>query len=153
MPIDPKQAKARTFPALSVDVERGQLQFFAKATASTNAVYSDVEAAKRAGYRDLPVPPTFFFSLELQSADTFGYLAELGADLRRILHGEQEFTYHQLAYAGDTLSLQPRIVDVFSRRGGALQFLVKQTSITRGDEPIAEAKTVIVVRSQEVIDS
>jgi len=67
MPIDAEQAKAYAFAPLSVDVERGQLRFFAKATASTDAVYSDIAAAKQAGHRDLPVPPTFFFSLELQS--------------------------------------------------------------------------------------
>jgi wyosine [tRNA(Phe)-imidazoG37] synthetase (radical SAM superfamily) len=38
-------------------VTRSRLRFFAKATGQTDLVYVDVEAAREAGHRDLPVPP------------------------------------------------------------------------------------------------
>jgi hypothetical protein len=50
-----------------------------------------------------------------------------------------------MAYAGDRLTLTDRIVDVYAKRN--LEFLVRQSDITRGDEPVAEARAVIVVRS------
>jgi hypothetical protein len=95
------------------------------------------------------VPPTFFFSLELEPPGPFGYLTALGIDLQRMLHGEQSFTYHAVAHAGDTLTLRPRIVDVFTKKGGALEFLIKKTDIARDGEPIAEAITTIVVPHPE----
>ena len=55
-----------------------------------------------------------------------------------------------MAYAGDTVELRPRIVDVYSRKGGALEFLVKRTDILRHDQLVAEATAVIVVRNPEV---
>jgi hypothetical protein len=36
----------------------------------------DVAAARAAGHRDLPVPPTFFFSLTLEGDSPFGYLGD-----------------------------------------------------------------------------
>ncbi|MGW6391636.1 MaoC family dehydratase N-terminal domain-containing protein [Streptomyces sp. NPDC055103] len=150
MPIDAEAALKLPLDPITVQLERGRLRFFAKAIGQTDPVYTDLDAARQAGHPDLPVPPTFFFSLELEVPDPFGYLAALDVDLRRVLHGEQSFTYHQLTHAGDTLTLQPRIVDVSSKKGGALEFLVKQTDVSRGGELIAQAQSVIVVRNPEV---
>lgn len=150
MAIDVDKAKALQLAPITVQVERGRLAFFAKAIGQSDPVYSDVEAAKSAGHPDLPVPPTFFFSLELEQADPFGYIVDLGVDLRRVLHGEQSFTYHSLAYAGQTLTLQPHIIDVFAKKGGAMEFLIKKTDITRDGELIAEATSTLIVRNPEV---
>jgi hypothetical protein len=135
-------------PPRTVDVERGRLRSFASAIGETDPVYSEVEAARAAGHADLPVPPTFLFGLGLgRGAADFAWLADLGVDLRHVLHGEQSFTYHAVAHAGDTLTLAPKITDVFAKRGGALQFLVRETEVRRADgTPIAELKETIVVR-------
>lgn len=145
MAIDADKARAYRFDPIVVTAERGRLALFARVTGQADPVYSDLAAARAAGHPDLPVPPTFFFGLELESPAPFGYLAELGIDLRQVLHGKQSFSYH----AGDTLTLNARIASVVSRPGGALEFLVKQTGITRGGELIAEASSTIVVRHPE----
>lgn len=145
--VDLAKAKELRFDPRVVTIERGRLRFFARAIGENDPVYSDVDVAKRAGHADLPVPPTFFFSMELESPDAFGYLGELGIDLRRVLHGEQSFTYHSMAYAGETLTLRPRIVDAYSKKGGTLDFIVKQTSIERADgAPVADATSVLIAR-------
>lgn len=148
--IDADEARALEFAPLDVDVERGRLRLFATAIGQTDPVYTDVDAARAAGHRDLPVPPTYFFSLGLDMAEPFAYLVGLGVDLNTVLHGEQSFEYHRLAYAGDRLTLRDRVTDVYSKRGGALEFLVKQTDVTRGDERVATCSTVLVVRHAEV---
>ncbi|WP_160573837.1 FAS1-like dehydratase domain-containing protein [Actinomadura physcomitrii] len=98
----------------------------------------------------MPVPPTFFFSASLESDDPFRYLLDAGIDLRHVLHGEQHFAYSAMAYAGDTLTVAERIVDVTSKRGGAMELLTKETAFSREGERIAVATTVIVVRDPEV---
>jgi acyl dehydratase len=127
-------------------VERGRLALFARVTGQADPVYSDLAAARAAGHPDVPVPPTFFFGLELETPAPFGYLVELGIDLRQVLQGRQTFQYHALAHAGDTLTLTSRITDVVSRSGRGLEFLVKQTDITRDGALIAQASSTIVVR-------
>ncbi|SBT54948.1 MaoC family dehydratase N-terminal domain-containing protein [Micromonospora narathiwatensis] len=150
MPVDPDQARALTFAPITVTVERGRLRSFANAIGQTDPVYVDLDAARQAGHPDLPVPPTFFFSLEMEGPDPWGYLAELGVDLRRVLHGEQSFTYHSMMHAGDTVALRTRIDDVYAKRGGALEFLVRRTDVIRDGDLVAEATSVIVVRNPEV---
>jgi acyl dehydratase len=135
-------------PATTLTVDAGRLRFFAKAIGETNPLYTDVDAAKAAGYANLPVPPTFLFSIELENPDQFRWAADQGIDPRFVLHGEQSFTYHSIAYAGETLTATPRIVDVYSKKGGALEFIVKNTAVTRaGGSAVADLETVIVVRN------
>ena len=118
-------------PPYAVDVEAGQLKFFAKATGETNLVYSDEVAARAAGHRALPAPPSFTFCL---ASHTTRVLEEdLGVDMRRILHGEQSFQHHRLIYAGDRLSISGEVVDIYERKGGALEFIVQRTSIINQD--------------------
>ncbi|MDX6740712.1 MaoC family dehydratase N-terminal domain-containing protein [Actinocorallia sp. A-T 12471] len=149
MAVDRARALALDFPPLTVTAERGRLVFFARATGQTDPVYTDVSAARAAGHPDLPVPPTFLFGLEMERPEPFGWLAGLGVDLRHVLHGEQAFTYHALAYAGDELTLTTRITDVAVKKGGALELLTKETTVTRDGEPVAESVGVLVVRRPE----
>ena len=145
MSIDTARATALQLPELTVDVERGRLALFARATGQTDPAYTEVAAARAAGHPDLPVPPTFFFSLEFEQPDPFDYLVDLGVDMRHVLHGEQGFAYHAMAYAGDTLTVRRRITDVTSKKSGAMELLTKQSEIARGNEAIATATAVIVV--------
>ena len=134
-------------PASVLPIERSRLQFFAKAIGETDPVYTDLDAARAAGHPDLPVPPTFFFAVSLETADPFTWLTDLGVDLRTVLHGEQEFVYHRVAHAGDELTATARITDVYAKRGGALEFLVTTTTITgRHGQPVAEAIGTTAIR-------
>mgnify|MGYP002776324027 CR=1 FL=1 len=151
MYIDREQALRHKIAPMPFEVERGRLRFFAETIGLTDPIYSDLEAARKAGHRDLPVPPTFLSnSLELQLPNPLGWLAELGGDLTKTTHAEQSFTYHAMAYAGDELVLQRKIVDVYTKKGGALEFVVKQTDVMRGDEKLAEIQFVIALKHPEV---
>ncbi|WP_329165475.1 MaoC family dehydratase N-terminal domain-containing protein [Streptomyces sp. NBC_01717] len=136
------------FPAHTVDVERGRLRFFAKATGQSDPVYSDLEAAKAAGHRDLLVPPTFLFCLEGERPPgSLNLLDVIKVDIRVVLHGEQGFTYHEPIHAGDQLTFTSKITDVFSKKGGALEFVVRRTEVTRDGDLVAELVNSLVVRS------
>ncbi|MFB7999285.1 MaoC family dehydratase N-terminal domain-containing protein [Streptomyces sp. NPDC056002] len=145
MPIDPAIIGTRT-PDFSTVTERGRLRFFAQATGQKDPVWTDLEVAKAAGHRDLPVPPTFLFCLEMDNPDRGSFLDDLGIDIRTILHGGQKFEYHSQAYAGDTLTFFTEVTDVYSKKGGALEFIVRATHVTRDAEPIATLTGTIVVR-------
>ncbi|WP_432969721.1 MaoC family dehydratase N-terminal domain-containing protein [Dactylosporangium sp. CA-233914] len=147
--IDRDRALSLPFAPLTFEVERGRLRAFARSTGETNPIYRDVDAARAAGHPDLPAPPTFFFTMGLERDEPLGYLGELGIDLRFVLHGEQAFDYRQVAYAGDTLVLQDRITDVYDKRGGAMEFIVKETAFHRAGTLVATAKSVLVVRDPE----
>jgi acyl dehydratase len=132
----------------TVDVEAGRLRFFAKATGQTDARYIDGDAAKAAGYPALPVPPTFLFCLEMGAPNPRATIEKLGIDIGRILHGEQRFCYHRMAFAGERLTFESRIADIYAKKGGALEFVVRETRVTGADgDAVADLRSVIVVRN------
>ncbi|NML32748.1 MaoC family dehydratase N-terminal domain-containing protein [Paraburkholderia antibiotica] len=134
----------------SVPVEAGRLRFFAKATGQRDPVYSDEAVARAAGHPHLPVPPTFLFCLEMEAPNPAAIRELLGMDFRNLLHGEQGFTYHALAYAGDTLTFRQRIDDIYDKKGGALEFVVRKTEVSnQHGERVAELRCVTVIRHPE----
>jgi acyl dehydratase len=137
----------KVLPGFSVTAEAGQLRFFAKSIGETDPVYLDEQIARDAGHPGLPLPPTFLFSLEFQ-APASDWREELGIISSRILHGEESFRYHRMAYAGDTLRFEMRIADIYDKKGGALEFLVRETRVTnqRG-EHVADLRSVLVQRN------
>jgi len=144
-----KRFIGHVMPTFSAEVEKGRLRFFAKATGQTDPVYADEAAARAAGFPSLPVPSTFLFCLEMEAPDPAAIRNLLGMDYRTLLHGEQGFTYHRMAFAGDTLTFEQRIDDIYDKKGGALEFVVRKTRVTnqRGED-VAELRAVTVIRNK-----
>lgn len=139
----------KTFPAYAVEVEKGRLRFFAKVIGETDPIFVDEDAAKAAGYRSLPLPPTFLFAMEIEQPDPLAWFDEVGMELPKVLHGEQSFTYHRQACAGDVLTFESRIVDVYDKKNGALDFVVKETRVTdQAGNHVADLRSVIVQRNR-----
>jgi acyl dehydratase len=134
-------------PTSVLPIERTRLQFFAKAIGETDPVYTDAAAARDAGYPDLPAPPTFLFAAELDSGASDRLLADLQIPLAKLLHGEQSFSYHRPACVGDTVTVRSAITDIYDKKNGALEFVVKTSRATnQHDELVAELRAVIVCR-------
>ncbi len=137
----------KSFPKLTADVEKGQLRFFAKSIGEQNPIYTDEEAAKAAGYRSLPAPPTFTFTLSLATPDPFAKYVSMGIDPNRILHAGQKFAYFAPICAGDTVTLETTVTDIFEKKGGALEFIEEETVVTNQDgEVVARFFNTLVVR-------
>lgn len=128
-------------------VERGRLRFFAQVIGATDPIYSDVEAARVAGYRDLPAPPTFLFGADLESGSLTDLLRTLEVPVEKVLHGEQRFVYHAPVVAGDVIAMHSRVSDIYAKKNGALQFIVKETRALNQDAVhVADLQSVLVVR-------
>lgn len=134
-------------PPIVTDVERGRIRQFADAIGEENPIYRDRDAAIAAGHPDVLAPPTFLFGLELENSDVFGDLAAHGVDLGNVLHGEQRFRYFADVHAGDRVRFETRYVDAYSKAGGALDFLVRRTTVTRAGDIVAELESVSVIKN------
>lgn len=134
-------------PPIVADVERGRIRQFAVAIGEVNPIYRDREAAIAAGHPDVLAPPTFLFGLELENSDVFADLAAHGVDLGNVLHGEQRFRYFADVHAGDRVRFESRYVDAYTKAGGALDFLVRRTTVTRDDTVVAELESVSVIKN------
>ncbi|MGH2343487.1 MaoC family dehydratase N-terminal domain-containing protein [Segnochrobactraceae bacterium EtOH-i3] len=145
--IDRKWIGHRLPPSV-LPIERTRVKFFAAAIGADDPVHSDVAAARAAGFPDLVAPPTFLFAAELESGVLFGFLAEAGIAIGRVLHGEQGFTWHRPVCVGDTVTVTSEITDIYAKRGGALEFIVKQSrAVDQAGMLVAELRSVLVVRN------
>lgn len=120
----------KSFPALTVPVDKWQLKFFAKAVGEENPIYFDEEAAMAAGYRSILAPPTYGVTLGCAVPDPFARAKAVGLDASKILHTAQSFEYFEPICGGDEITLVATITDVFEKRRGAFKFMVEETVAT-----------------------
>jgi len=138
----------REYPPFRVEIEKRWVRSFAGAIGETDAIYHDEQAAKAAGYRSIAVPPTFPFAAIMECNQSFMVLDELGIDKRRTMHGEQSFVWHADLCAGDVLIGRQRIVDLFEKKNGALEFIVCEIACSnQHGERVCDLRTTIVVRN------
>jgi acyl dehydratase len=145
-----QSAVGRSFTPVVARVEPGRLRFFFNTVGERNPVYRDEQAARREGYRATPIPPTYLFCLEMMDAtEPFEFLAALGIDLARVLHGEQRFTYHAPVVVGDTLTFQPRVAAVTEKKGGAMTLVAIETAVmNQHGTHVADATRTVVVQNK-----
>ena len=109
-------------------IEAGKIREFARATLDDNPIYRSKDEAKRAGFQNIPAPPTFAMAaVFFQTAES---QAPLDIDFRYALHGEQEFEYLAPIVAGDELTGRSRISERYEKegkRGGKMLFTVLET--------------------------
>jgi acyl dehydratase len=136
------------FPGFSVDIEKGRIRLFAKSIGETNPIYTDERAAQVAGYATIPAPPTFMFSVDLEGPELLPIIGLLNLDIGKVLHGSQDFEYLGQIYAGDCITQQCKIVDIFDKKGGALEFVVQESTYTnQNDELVGRAQQTLVYRN------
>ena len=136
------------FEAVTLPVEEGRLRFVAKSIGETNPVYSDPEAARKAGHPALPTPPTFVFMLEVDAVDLQDLVSFFGCKLGQLLHGEQGFVYHAPIYAGDRITVKKKVVDIYDKKNGKLEFIITENDFINQDGvKVAETRTNYVIRN------
>lgn len=137
----------RALPPLEVQVDRWRLRSFARAIGETDPLCTDDAAARAAGHRGIIAPPTFLFGLSYDMDDQTAFLREMGAEVQHILHGEQSFRYHEPVCAGDRLIIRAVIVDIYAKKGGLLEFIVRESAVTHEDgRKMADLREVLVLR-------
>lgn len=129
-------------------VEQGQLKLFAKAVLETNPIYFDQATAKAAGHPDILAPPTFGNCLKLLAPSKDLNYDSLGIDYKGLLHAEEKIEAFHPIYAGDRLTLVTEVVDMYEKKGGALEFLVMRTSIHRQGELVQNLTGTVVMRRE-----
>jgi hydroxyacyl-ACP dehydratase HTD2-like protein with hotdog domain len=81
--------------------------------------------------------------------ETGSLLSELGTDISRVLHGEQEFELHRPVRPGETFVCRSRITDIYEKTGrsGPMAFVARETAVTdRANEVVAVIRHITVIR-------
>jgi hypothetical protein len=128
-----------------LDVERGKIREFARATCARHPAYFD--DAK-------PVsPPTFLTTIFFWEPSGTSPWTKVDMDQQRGLHAEQEYVFHgPPPRAGTKLTCQSRVDEIYEkegRRGGTMTFAVMVTEFRdEAGRLVAEAKMTGVETSR-----
>jgi acyl dehydratase len=132
-----------------VTVERGKIKEFARAIGDLSPFYLDDAVGRASEWGDIVAPPTFAITFRDDNADTGTVLKDLGVDISRILHGEQEFESYKPIRPGETYLCRSRITDIYEKTGrsGAMAFVVREMTVTDPDNEIVSlVRHITVVR-------
>ena len=145
-----KKHFGHAFTPFSTTVEAGKIRLFCKAIGEENPIYVDEAAAKAAGYRAIPAPPTYLTAVTNDDPDKGGLLRLLNVDIGLILHGEQHYEYLAPVHVGDKITCQQKVTDMYDKKGGALWFVVSETSMKdQAGKLVAKATGITVVRNPD----
>jgi acyl dehydratase len=129
---------------IAYDVEKGAIRKFADAIGDEDPIYYDENAAKAAGFKTIPAPPTFLCTFRAQE------LPDLKIQFGRVrLNGGNEYEYYQPIYAGDTITLTAKYVDVNERTGrtGNMVFVITELTFkNQQGEVVAKGRNTGIMR-------
>lgn len=122
--------QGKTYPSVSFAVAQDHVRRFAEAVGDDGSF----------------VPPTFVTAPEIVSG-LAQVLAdrELGLDLARVLHGEQEYEWARPVVVGETLEVRSTIEGI--RAKGGLGFITLRTDMCDdGGTPVVVARSTLILR-------
>lgn len=125
-------------PPWTFELTTTSVRGFARGVGYTDPVYFDLEAAKKAGYRSLPAPPTYLGTAVFipgRSNDTFSGPSEgqptIKHGLPGVLDGGTETEYFEQLCAGDSLTVVTKITGLDLRESKAIgKMLIISTETT-----------------------
>lgn len=129
----------------TMPVERGKIREFARACKTGNPEYIED--------REPVVPPTFLTTRNFWMTAETSPSAMLGMDLRRVLHGGEEYVFHgPPPRAGTELTFQTRVDKIYEKegkRGGTMAFA---ETVTEFRDPagnlVAECRSTVIETGQ-----
>ncbi len=140
-----------SFPPFTFDIERAKIRELALAIGDENPVYQSRQAAQATSYDDVPLPPTAFtMFLFWGNPHFFQQLTELGINVTRLLHLEEQYEYLAPIHPGDTLTGVITVLDGKTRRGqdGSSTDIVtlEIRYTTQQGRPVLIARSTFVIR-------
>ena len=137
------------------EVTTTSVRAFARGVGYTDPVYFDIEAAKKAGYRNLPAPPSYLGTAVFipgKSDDTFsgppGSFPDVKHGLTGLLDGGTETEYFDTICAGDILTGIGRLaaLDVKESKNLGKMLVMSSEMIMKNQQ----GKVVAIQRGQAI---
>ena len=133
----------KTYDPVTFEVDADRIRQYAEAVHEDNPVHRDPEAARAAGFRDVVAPPMFAV---VYSASAMGppIFEVIGEALPRMVHGGQEFVWGEPVCAGDTISTEASVNEIYEKDGKGFYVFVSVSKNQDGGEVVRATWTNIV---------
>ena len=136
-----------SYPPVIFDIEKQRVKFFSKATGQTDPIYFDEDAAKERGFPSLLAPPTFLTTVSHEQKNPYQYLHDLSINMKNVLHAGQSYKYHDLVFAGDQITMESKIKNMYDKKNGSLQFIEFESIFLNQNKKLTvESLSTLVIR-------
>jgi acyl dehydratase len=144
MPVN-DQAKGKTYPPYEYEVGKEKIKEYAWAVGEDNPVYFDREQAKAAGFRDIAAPPMFAVVYSAGAVGPAVIDPDVGINFAMMVHGGQEFIWGEPVCAGDTITTDTSVKDVYER-GGMGFYVFESVSRNQDGQEVVRGTWTNIVR-------
>lgn len=144
MPID-KKFIGKEYGPVTYVVGQEKIKEYALAVGDLNPLYIDPEHAKKSKYGSVIAPPMFVvvFARDLLFEHLFPD-KDLNINFAKLLHGEQEFTFHKIVKTNDTVKSFGKIKNIFLKNNN--DFVELETkSYNQNNELVVEGNWMFVI--------
>ncbi len=138
-------AKGKTYPPFEYEVGKEKIREYAQAVGEDNPIYYDRERARAAGFRDIPAPPMFAVVYSAGSVGPAVVDPEVGINLPMMVHGGQEFEWGEPVCAGDTITTETTVKDIYEKDGRAY-YVFESVSRNQEGQQVVKATWTNIVR-------
>ena len=141
-----KELIGKRHPPKSYEVGREKIREYARAVGEENPIYHDPEAARDAGFVNVVAPPMFCVVYSAPAMGPAVLDPELGINLALMVHGSQEFEWQEPVVAGDEITTEVTVKDIYEKNG--MEFYVWESQSKKQDgTPVVKGTWTNIVRA------
>ena len=144
MPVD-TSAKGKSYAPFAYEVGKEKIREYAQAVGEDNGVYFDREAARAAGFRDIPAPPMFAVVYSAGAMAPAILDPEVGIDFALMVHGGQELAWGEPVCSGDTITTVAECKDIYEKDGKGF-YVFESVSTNQDGQEVVRATWTNIVR-------
>jgi acyl dehydratase len=111
------ELKGKQHSPFEYEVGREKIREYAWAVGETSHVYFERHAAQARGFRNVVAPPMFCVVYSARAMAPAILDPELGINLALMVHGSQEFEWEEPVVAGDVITTQVTVTDLYEKDG------------------------------------
>lgn len=144
MSVDTKFIGREYKPVIYVIGEE-KIKEYAHTIGDLNPLYINPDFAKKSKYGSIIAPPMFVVVFARDTLVNLFSDKELNLDYSRLVHGEQDFTFHKIVKTNDTIKTKAKIKNIFQKGGN--DFVEMETqSYNQNSELVAEGVWTFIIR-------
>ena len=144
MPVS-TEAVGKQYPETTYEVGLEKIREYANAVGQTEPVHHDREAARQAGFRDVVAPPMFAVVYSAPALGPAILDPDVGINFAAMVHGGQEFVWGEPVCAGDTITTETSVKDVYER-GGMGFYVFESVSRNQDGQEVVRGTWTNIVR-------
>ena len=139
------EATGKTYDPFEYEVGREKIREYANAVGESNPVYFDRQTAQDAGFRDVVAPPMFAVVYSGGAVGPAVLDPEVGINFAMMVHGGQEFVWGEPVCAGDTITTETSVKDIYER-GGMGFYVFESVSRNQDGQEVVRGTWTNIVR-------